>query len=386
MRHFLSCLFLLGCSFQTFATSAFASKAREKALQLEGTGLTADSLMRGFEKVEQKDLKLPLQKLKIPAGFEIRVFAVVPNARSLALGEKGEVFVGTRGDKVYRVRDKDLDGKADSVEILVKGLGSANGVAYHDGNLFVGDIPRIYKIANVNHVNSNDLKLQPLPQKFPSDQHHGWKFIRFGPDGWLYVPVGAPCNVCDPGAEYARLYRIDVNSDKKEVVAQGIRNTVGFDWNSKKELWFTDNGRDTLGEDVPPDEINKVSRMSEHFGFPFCFGKDVQDPDFKKPCSGFTAPQVNLPAHVAALGMRFWKDQIVFAEHGSWNRTVPQGYRVSLIHFENGKPRYEPWIEGWHQGNSRWGRPVDVEVYFDNSLLISDDEAGVIYQLRPHTK
>ncbi|MGZ5280202.1 MAG: PQQ-dependent sugar dehydrogenase, partial [Pseudobdellovibrionaceae bacterium] len=321
---------------------------------------------------------------KLPEGAQVSIFAVVPSARSMSLGEKGQIFVGTRDSRVYRIWDPNLDGKADRVEVLFDQLKSPNGVAYKNGDLYIGEIPRILKVSKVNETKKVDLKVQVLPQKFPSDGHHGWKVIRFGPDGWLYVPVGANCNVCDPGTEYARMFRIDVTSDKKEEVAQGIRNTVGYDWDPKtKELWFTDNGRDLLGDDVPPDEINKVSKKVEHFGFPFCHGKDVQDSGFKKPCSQFTLPQVLLPAHVAPLGMRFHKDQIYFAEHGSWNRSKPQGYRVSRVVFSKGQaPRYEPWIEGWLQGTKSWGRPVDVQIYFDGSLLISDDEAGVIYRVQ----
>jgi glucose/arabinose dehydrogenase len=250
--------------------------------------------------------------------------------------------------------------------------------------LYVAEISRVLKVSKVNEKKPGDLKAEPLPQKFPSDAYHGWKFIRFGPDGWLYVPVGANCNICDPGTEYARLFRIDVNSDKKEEVAKGIRNTVGFDWDPQDQsLWFTDNGRDLLGDDVPPDEINKVSKKSEHFGFPYCHGKDVQDPEFKKPCSQFTPPQVQLPAHVAALGMRFYKGFIYFAEHGSWNRSTPQGYRISRVQVTKGKAgNDEPWLQGWLQGSKAWGRPVDVQVYFDGSLLVSDDLNGVIYRVQ----
>ncbi len=363
-----------------------ASKAREKALQTDAMVLdriTSDRSL-GFPEVPQKDPKLPLEKLSLPEGVTISIFAVAPNARSIALGEKGEVFVGTRDKQVYRIWDPNLDGKADRVEILFDNLNSPNGVAYRDGDLYIGEISRILKVPEVNKLKKTDLKFEPLPQKFPSDAHHGWKVIRFGPDGWLYVPVGANCNICDPGTEYARLFRIDVKSDKKEEVAKGIRNTVGFDWDpNTKDLWFTDNGRDLLGDNIPPDEINKVTKTGENFGFPYCHGKDVQDPEFQKPCSQFTPPMVNLPAHVAALGMRFYQGFIYFAEHGSWNRSAPQGYRISRIGFGSGSAlQYKPWIEGWLQGAKAWGRPVDVQVYFDGSLLVSDDTAGVIYRVQ----
>lgn len=386
MKRFFCHLLFLSLAAQLVAQTVEASKAREKALQQDVIKAPLDRILvdPGFDKVEQNKPSLPLQKLKLPAGAKVSIFAVVPEARSMTLGEKGEVFVGTRGDKVYRVHDGNLDGKAELVEVLLKGLDFPNGVAYRDGDLYVAEISRILKIPKVAQATAQNLKPQVLPQKFPSDRHHGWKFIRFGPDGWLYVPVGANCNVCDLGAEYGRLYRIDVNSDRKEVVAQGIRNTVGFDWNPvTKVLWFTDNGRDLMGDDIPPDELNKITKMGQDFGFPSCHGKDIQDPKFhQKKCSQTTPPQLELPAHVAALGMRFWKAGIVIAEHGSWNRSVPQGYRVSRVPVNNGKASAEePWIEGWLQGRSHWGRPVDVQPYFDGSLLISDDEAGVIYRV-----
>jgi glucose/arabinose dehydrogenase len=400
-NHFVILLLLPFCSL--VSTNIWASKARIQALQGDHFPVPSDEsdLLRfpasnsGFPKVVQKKTNLPLSLLKLPPGFGISIFAVVPEARSLALGQKGEVFVGTRTSKVYRVRDPKLTGTAESVEIIKDGLEQPNGVAYKDGDLYVAEISQITRYKNISQKTAKNLKAEILPQKFPKDTHHGWKFIRFGPDGWLYVPVGANCNVCDPGKDYARLYRVDVKSDKKELVAQGIRNTVGFDWDPKsQELWFTDNGRDLMGDDVPPDEINKVSKNAEHFGFPYCHGKAVQDPQFKKPCIDFTPAQADLPAHVAALGMRFYTgkmfprefhNQILIAEHGSWNRSIPQGYRLSQVSIKEGSALfYKPWIEGWLPGQKSgeiWGRPVDVEVYFDGSLLISDDQAGVIYRL-----
>jgi glucose/arabinose dehydrogenase len=375
-------LFMLGFSLPTLA-----QKARQKALQLDASTLnriTANREASDFPLIDQSDPKLPLEKLKLPEGVTISIFAVVPNARSMTLGEKGQVFVGSRRSQVYRVWDPNLDGKADRVEQIFTDLNSPNGVAYRDGTLYIAEIPRVIKVPKVNEKKKADLKYEVLPQKFPTDGHHGWKYIRFGPDGWLYVPVGANCNVCDPKAAYARIFRINVAGTEKEEVAQGIRNTVGFDWDpATKELWFTDNGRDLLGDDLPPDELNKVSRKGEHFGFPFCYGKEIQDPEFKKPCAQFTPPQTNIPAHVAALGMKFHKEWIYIAQHGSWNRSVPQGYQVSRVKVSQGKAQtLETWIEGWLQDGKAWGRPVDVLTYFDGSLLVSDDDAGVIYRVQ----
>lgn len=331
--------------------------------------------------------KLPLEKLKLPPGFQISVFAEIPNARSLTQSPDGRIFVGTRsGDKVYMIEN----GKA---SVFAEGLKVPNGVAYKDGKLYVGEIPRILEFNVPAKVTGPQKPARILPQTFPSDGHHGWKFIRFGPDGMLYVPVGANCNICETGTEYGRLYRIDVNGTSKEEVAQGIRNTVGFDWDpSTKDLWFTDNGRDLLGDDVPPDELNHLTKKDEHFGYPYCHGNSLKDPEFgKKDCAQFTPPVVELRAHVAALGMRFYtgsmfpaeyRNSVILAEHGSWNRSKPQGYRLTFVQLKNGQPvKTEGFIEGWLQNDKAWGRPVDVEVMKDGSLLVSDDEAGVVYRV-----
>lgn len=331
--------------------------------------------------------ELPLNKLKLPPGFKISVWAQVPEARSLSVAPDGRVFVGTRGNKVYVVQD----GKA---QVLAQGLKSPNGVAYRDGKLYVAEISRIQEY-DVSKNGSLPLKpIRTLTQTFPSDGHHGWKFIRFGPDGKLYVPVGANCNVCDPKKDYARLYRIDVDGVAKEEIAQGIRNTVGFDFHPlTKELWFTDNGRDWMGDDLPPDEVNHLTKVGENFGFPYCHGKSVLDPVFGrgKSCNNFSSPMVDLRPHVAALGMRFYtgdmfpiiyKNGIILAEHGSWNRSTPLGYRLTFIQMRNSQiEKVEGFVEGWLQGESAWGRPVDVEVLKDGSMLVSDDKAGVIYKI-----
>lgn len=333
---------------------------------------------------------LPLQKLHVPEGFKISVWATVPRARSLSVAPDGRVFVGTREkDKVYVIDQKG------QVKVFAEGLQVPNGVAYRDGKLYVGEIPRILEFDAGPKVSLPQTKYRVLPQTFPPDGHHGWKFIRFGPDGYLYVPVGANCNVCDPGKNYARLYKIDVHGTEKTEVAQGIRNTVGFDFQpGTKELWFTDNGRDMLGDDVPPDELNHLTKKDENFGFPFCHGKNILDPEFGKghSCADSTPPVAELRAHVAALGMRFYtgkmfpaqyRNSIFFAEHGSWNRTKPQGYGLVWVEFNGTKMGavHEGFVDGWLQGSEAWGRPVDVDVWTDGSLLISDDKAGVVYRL-----
>jgi glucose/arabinose dehydrogenase len=235
-----------------------------------------------------------------------------------------------------------------------------------------------------------------VSDQFPKDRHHGWKFIRFGPDGLLYVPVGAPCNICERNPDrYAVIMRMHPDGTHLETFARGIRNTVGFDWHPvTKELWFTDNGRDWLGDDRPPDELNRAPQPAMHFGFPYCHGGDIPDPEFGKrqPCSAFTPPAQALGPHVAALGMRFYtgamfpesyRQQIFIAEHGSWNRTTPIGYRLMVVRLDNQRPvAYEPFAVGWLQDGRAWGRPVDVQVMADGSLLVSDDRADVIYRIR----
>lgn len=331
---------------------------------------------------------LPLKSLKMPPGFEIKVVAEVPSARSLTQGKDGVIFVGNRvGNKIYVVQN----GKT---KVFAEELSTPNGVAYKDGKLYVAEVSRILEFEADDLSKLPKKPVRVLAQKFPSDASHGWKFIRFGPDGSLYVPVGANCNICDAGTEYARIYKIDVNSSKKEVVAEGVRNTVGFDFHPQtQELWFTDNGRDWMGDDRPPCEINRLSKVNSHFGFPYCHGINVLDPEFGKgkKCSSYVPPEVELRAHVAPLGMRFYRGQsfpslyqgsIIFAEHGSWNRSNPQGYRVAVAQVQNNKVvKVESLVEGFLKGESAWGRPVDIEELADGSILISDDKAGVLYQL-----
>lgn len=358
---------------------------------------------QGFRTVPQQG-QLDLKKLKLPSGFKISIYAMVPGARSMTLAPDGTLFVGSGGaggeiNRVYRVRDTNKDGKADQVVILKDELNSPNGVAYKDGVLYVAEIDKLLKFTGVESDKNSDLKVEETVFKFPRLTHHGWKFIRFSPSGKLIVPIGAPCNVCDNKKDFARIFELDLKTGGKVMIAEGVRNTVGFDFHPvTKELWFTDNGRDLLGEDVPPCELNKLTKTGEHFGFPYCHGKnskgeDIVDPEFKPKgtCADYTAPMVNLPAHVAPLGMRFYtgkmfpqefQGQIFIAEHGSWNRSVPQGYRISLVKLDkDGKATYTPWIEGWLDKREKWGRPVDVEIMKDGSMLISDDYAGVIYRL-----
>jgi len=343
--------------------------------------------------------RLPLERIKLPPGFEISIFASgIPDARSLALGGKDLLFVGTRGDSVYAIRY--AGAKATTVSPLVSGLNTPNGVAVRDGALYVAEVSRILRFDDIESTVATLSTARPravvVTDRFPREGHHGWKFIRFGPDGWLYVPVGAPCNVCEPDpARYALISRIKPDGSGYEVFARGVRNSVGFDWDPRtSELWFTDNGRDMLGDDLPSDELNHAPKAGMHFGYPYCHQGDTADPEFgrKRACSEFTRPAANLGPHVASLGMRFYtgesfpaeyRNNVFVAEHGSWNRSRKIGYRVARLVVEGGRvTRHEVFAEGWLTDDEKvWGRPVDIEVMPDGSLLVSDDYAGVIYRI-----
>ncbi|MBW8457461.1 MAG: PQQ-dependent sugar dehydrogenase [Thiobacillus sp.] len=334
---------------------------------------------------------LPLARLKLPPGFEIELFARVPNARQMALGNN-TLFVGSmRAGKVYAIP---LRGARKPV-VIADGLDMPVGVAFRDGDLYVSAVSRILRLAGIEARLDKPPRPEVVSSAYPGDPHHGWKFIAFGPDGRLYVPVGAPCNICEPDPDrYANITALDVASGKIEVVARGVRNTVGFDWQPQSgELWFTDNGRDWLGDDAPPDELNRVSRPGQHFGYPYCHGGTIADPEFGRArrCAEFVAPARNLGAHVASLGMRFYtgtrfperyRNAVFIAEHGSWNRSSKTGYRVSVVRLQDGRAvSHEPFVSGWLQGDTAWGRPADVLAMPDGSLLVSDDHAGAIYRV-----
>jgi len=328
----------------------------------------------------------PLERIQLPPGFRIEVLAPVPNARSLALGARGTLFVGSRsGSAVHAV----LPGG--KVVRVADGLSVPNGVAFKDGALYIAEISRILKIENAESNPAS--KPEVVYDKLPREVHHGWKFIRFGPDGKLYVPIGAPCNVCERDG-YGLIGSLDLKTKAFAVHSKGIRNSVGFDWHPQsRELWFTDNGRDWLGDDLPADELNHAPRAGMHFGFPHCHQGDLPDPEFgrTRKCTEFTPPAQKLGAHVASLGMRFYtgkmfpaeyRNQIFIAEHGSWNRSRKIGYRISVVTLEGNKAvAYRPFAQGWLQGESAWGRPVDLEVLPDGSLAVSDDAAGMIYRI-----
>lgn len=338
-----------------------------------------------------------LSQINLPKGFRIKLYARVPGARSLALSKQGTLFAGTRKDKVYALRDLDGDFFAEERIVLARGLRQPNGVAFQNGHLYVAEIHRILRFSYIDNQLREDANFRVIMDDYPRDKHHGWKFIAFGPDSKLYVPVGAPCNVClrdDP--IYSSLTRINPDGSALEIIAKGIRNTVGFDWHPKTgQLWFTENGRDWMGDNRPPDELNRISKEKQHFGFPFVHGKEIKDPKYynQKPSDIKTqAPEIELGPHVAALGMRFYngnmfpseyKGQIFIAEHGSWNRSEKIGYRISLVRLKNNQAiSYESFATGWLQSGDRvLGRPVDLLFMPDGSMLLSDDYSGLVYRI-----
>jgi glucose/arabinose dehydrogenase len=355
---------------------------------------------------------LELAKIQLPAGFKIDVFARVPNARSLALSPDGTLFVGNRGeDKVYAIQDINGDWKADKKYVIASGLTMPNGVAFKDGNLYVGERSKLWKFSNIESRLSNPPTPELIYDDLPKDNHHGWKYIAFGPDGKLYVPVGAPCNICEsqptipgsPNVHYAGIMRMNDDGSDREVYVDGVRNTVGFTWHpTTGEMWFTDNGRDNIGDgdqsitdNSPPCELNRVTAQGQHFGYPYCHAGTILDPQFGdgKDCGDYVSPAQNLGPHVAPLGLKFgtggnfpesYTNKIFIAEHGSWNRSTKIGYQVSLVTESNGVGQsYDTFASGWLDDATQnaWGRPVDLIFAEDGSMLLSDDYSGTVYRI-----
>jgi glucose/arabinose dehydrogenase len=340
-----------------------------------------------------------LDRLRLPPGFSIELYTdEVPNARSIALGPDGIVYVGTRDDsRIYAVLDQDGDRDVDQVITLLSGLDTPNGIAYRDGDLYVAEPERILRYPDIDVRLDNPPSPSVVSDAFPGDPAHGWRYLRSGPDGYLYIGVGAPCNACMRNNPiYASIARLRPDGSDLEVFAHGVRNTVGFDWHpDTKELWFTDNGRDGLGDNVPPDELNRAPTADLHFGYPHCHGGEILDPVFGegRTCAEFEPPVQKLGPHVAALGMRFYtgdmfpeqyRRAIIIAEHGSWDRSEPIGYRVMVVPLAGNEPvGYLPLVEGFldEETGEAWGRPVDVAVLGDGSLLVSDDEYGALYRV-----
>ncbi len=339
-----------------------------------------------------------LADIILPEGFRIEFYARdLDNARSMDLAPDGTLFVGTRNKgNVYALQDEDGDFNAEKVVTLAKNLNMPNGVAFHEGALYVAEVNRILRFDNITYNLKSNASYQVINDSYPTDTHHGWKYIAFGPDGKLYVPVGAPCNICESDEIYNTITRINADGTGLEIVHKGIRNTVGFDWHPESgELWFSDNGRDWLGDNSPACELNRAVSDNLHFGYPYCHQGDLADPEFghKFPCSDFVAPAQNLGPHVAPLGIEFYTGsqfpeeyhgQIFIAEHGSWNRSTPIGYRITVVNIdEQGVAQnYRVFAEGWLQGRRPTGRPVDLELLPDGSMLVSDDHGDAIYRIR----
>jgi glucose/arabinose dehydrogenase len=341
---------------------------------------------------------LPLDKIHLPQGFKIDVFAEVDNARSMAISPAGTIYVGNRnGDKVYAIKDTDGDFKADKKWVIASGLNMPNGVAFKDGDLYVAEVSRITKFSGIESKLQNPGQPSVIIDTYPTETHHGWKYIAFGPDGKLYVPVGAPCNICESKDPiFASITRVNADGSGREIFASGVRNSVGFTWHPEtKEMWFTDNGRDMLGDDIPSCELNVASKAGLHFGYPYCHEGGIKDPEFgdKRPCKDFVPPAQKLGPHVAPLGLKFYtgdmfpaeyKNQLFVAKHGSWNRTKKNGYELTLVKVDKSKATgMETFASGWLDDATQkvWGRPVDVLQLNDGSLLVSDDQANVIYRI-----
>lgn len=343
---------------------------------------------------------LPLETIRLPEGFKIEVFEdSLENARSLCYSPNGTLFVGTRGEgKVYALRDTDGDFVADERYTLAEDLEMPNGVAFRDGALYVAEVSRILKFPDIENKLDKPGEPEVVYDQFPTEKHHGWKYIAFGPDGKLYVPVGAPCNICESEEEiFASITRMNPDGTDLEVVQHGVRNTVGFTWHPEdQQLWFTDNGRDMLGDDIPACELNHATADGQHFGYPYCHQGDLLDEEFGegKDCADYRAPAQNLGAHVAPLGVEFYtgamfpadyKMRVLIAEHGSWNRTKKAGYRVMQVVLDENQNAvsYTPFAEGWldEEEDEAWGRPVDLEFLPDGSMLVSDDFANAIYRI-----
>ena len=340
--------------------------------------------------------RVALDTLTLPPGFRIALYAdAVPNARQLALGANGTVFAGSRqAGTVYALTDADQDGRAETVRVIARGLQMPSGVAFHDGDLYIGAVSQILALRDIEQHLDDPPAPELVTSKLPDKMHHGWKFLGFGPDRRLYVPIGAPCDICDPGQDFAKIISMKADGSDWRDVALGVRNSVGFDWQpGTRRLWFTDNGRDMLGDDLPSDELNRVTRAGEHFGYPYCHQGDSLDPEFGqgKSCQDYSPPVVKLGAHVAALGLRFYtgtmfpadyRGAAIIAEHGSWNRTRKSGYRVVAVRLDGARVLGEQvLIDGFQDKEVAQGRPADVLVMPDGALLVADDLAGAIYRV-----
>ena len=343
---------------------------------------------------------LPLEALRLPPGFQISVFAELTNPRQLALSESGIVYAGSfRAGNLYGVIDANSDGSADKVVTIDHDLTLPTGIAIQDGDLYVGAVDKLLVYQNIDQTFESSPEPFVLYDELPEETHHGWKYLGFSPEDHLFFNVGAPCNVCEKeNPWFATIMSLDLDREplKPEIFASGVRNTVGFSWHpGTGELWFTDNGRDLLGDDTPSCELNRAPKAGLHFGFPYIHASSVIDPEFGAPVFPVEPPVVELGPHVAPLAMKFYtgtmfperyRGEIFIAEHGSWNRTPEAGhtgYNITMVNPETGATTI--LIDGWLKNNVAWGRPTDILEMPDGSLLIADDHANVIYRLTYET-
>ena len=354
------------------------------------------SLFTGSSVLGGEKLREQLNMISLPPGFAIHIYAQgVENARQLALGDHGTVFVGSRkAGKVHAVVDTDGDHFAERVYLIDQNLNMPSGIEFKYGSLYVGAVNRILRYDDIENRLDQPPEPDQITDQFPDKLHHGWKYLRFGPDGKMYVPVGVPCNICEETG-FGQIRRILADGSGDVVYARGLRNSVGLAFHPQTgELWFTDNGRDRLGDDLPGDELNHAPRSGLNFGYPWCHQGDTLDPTFgkDKSCTDYTPPALVLGAHVAALGLMFYTgsmfpspyhNQLFIAQHGSWNRSVKVGCNIILVRFdeEGDVLGQELFASGWLQGDECWGRPNDVLQMPDGSLLVADDKAGSIYRI-----
>ena len=339
---------------------------------------------------------IPVASYKLPPGFKVEVWASgMPGARAMTRGDDGKIYIGTRGiGRVYEVTD---GGAQRTSRVVVDKLVQPAGVAFKNGALYVMAIDKMLRFDGIEKNPGVAPVDMTAAFKLPPEQHHNWKYIAFGPDGKLYVPFGAPCNICVPGAEYAQIRRYNADGSGMEVIARGVRNSVGFDWHPvTQELWFTDHGRDWMGDDTPEDELNRISGTGQHFGFPYCHANGVADKDLKidKPCDGITLPVTAMGPHVAAMGAHFYtgnmfpaeyKNLLFVARKGSWNRTKKSGYDVVTVRADaDGKnAKITPFMTGFldSSNDSFSGRPTYFLQLPDGSMLLADEQLGAIYRI-----